>query len=274
MKLGVSMWSMVEDYQSDKLDVKGFIDIMHEQGIKGVELLDFFWKDKETEIETVKKMLADYNMEMACYSIGNDFVVDDADARKIQIEYVKSGIDDAVRLNADKLRVFSGSPKENVSYEDGKKYILDSFSECSKYAEKNGVTMVLENHGLFAGKSDQVKDIIETVGSNYLRSNPDTGNFLLVGEKPEDAVDKLKKYIRHVHFKDFAKSADNTGYQGLDNQYYQGCILGDGIVNMNKIVDILDKYRYDGYLCIEFEGPAPQIKGTVDSINYVKSLLG
>ena len=49
------------------------------------------------------------------------------------------------------------------------------------------------------------KEIIETIGSHALKANTDTGNFLLVGEKPFDAVKNLVNNIGFVHFKDFKK---------------------------------------------------------------------
>ncbi|SHE46466.1 Sugar phosphate isomerase/epimerase [Caldanaerobius fijiensis DSM 17918] len=274
MKLGVSMWSVVNEFQKGNMDVAKFIDLMHEQGVDGVELLDFFWKDKEKELPMAVQKLKNYNMEIACYSIGNDFVLPDEEAREKQIQYVKQGIDDAVRVGSYKLRVFSGSPKEGVSYEDGKRWIIECFKECVKYAEKKGVVLALENHGLFAGKSQQVKEIIEVVGSKYLRSTADTGNFFLVGEKPDEAVDNIKEYIVHVHFKDFKRSEPGKGYKGLGDVYYVGCVLGQGDVEMKRIVDIIQSAGYNSYLAIEFEGADPQIQGTVESINFVKKLLG
>ena len=45
--------------------------------------------------------------------------------------------------------------------------------------------------GLMAGRSDQVRNIIETVNSPALRANLDTGNFLLVNQNPTDAAREL-----------------------------------------------------------------------------------
>ena len=66
--------------------------------------------------------------------------------------------------------------------------------------------LCIENHGLFAGRSDQVLEIINEIGSPALKSTFDTGNFVLVGQNPENAVEELKGYIDHVHVKDFLQS--------------------------------------------------------------------
>ncbi|MEW9082110.1 sugar phosphate isomerase/epimerase family protein [Caldanaerobacter subterraneus] len=274
MKLGVSMWSIVHEYQKGNIDVEKFIDLMHQNNVEGVELLDYFWKVKEKELPMAVEKIKKYNMEVACYSIGNDFVMPDEKEREKQIEYVKQGIDDAVRIGTKKLRVFSGNTKEGVTYEEGMQWIIECFKEAVKYAEQKDIILVLENHGLFAGKSHQVKEIIEKVASPNLRATADTGNFFLVGEKPEEAVENVKEYIQHVHFKDFKKSEPGKGYKGIGDVYYAGCVLGEGDVEMKKIIEILSGVDYKGYLAIEYEGPDPQLEGTIKSIEYVKKLLG
>ncbi|WP_052737909.1 TIM barrel protein [Bacillus sp. SA1-12] len=63
-------------------------------------------------------------------------------------------------------------------------YVLKGLSECCQYAEKKGVYLYIENHGLFAGRNDQVIDIINKIGSPMQKSTFDTGNFLLVDQDP------------------------------------------------------------------------------------------
>lgn len=179
----------------------------------------------------------------------------------------------AVFLGAKYLRVFSGNIKENVLYEEGKKWIIDCYKECAPYAELKGITMVLENHGLFAGKSSQVKEIIDSVNSPALRANSDTGNFLLVGEAPLDAVKNLNNYISFVHFKDFRENNEGGHYTSLDGRKYEGTVIGKGEVPMGEIVNFLDSIGYKGFLSLEFEGNGDPYTGTLESIQFTKSII-
>ena len=86
-----------------------------------------------------------------------------------------------MELGTDILRVFSGSARAGVTQEQGMDWILEGLSAGAAYAESRGVTLALENHGKFAGRSEQVRGIIDAVGSPALRVNLDTGNFLLSG---------------------------------------------------------------------------------------------
>jgi sugar phosphate isomerase/epimerase len=132
------------------------------------------------------------------------------------------------------------------------------------------------NHGLFAGQSDQVLEIIEKVGSSSLRSTFDTGNFLLVNEDPTDAISKLKSQVAHVHFKDFLKvdpSYKGETYQALNGDKFKGAIVGDGQVDLTFILSNLKQLDYQGWLTVEFEGEEEPKYGSIESIKRLQELL-
>ena len=196
MKLSLSMWSVVSAVKTGAMDLMGFIDFAAEQGVAGVELLDVFWGDAKGEVPLVKDRMTDAGLEMAVYSISNNFIQPDALDRRRELDDFKRGVDVALSLDVNLMRVFSGSYREGISQEQGNEWILEGLSAGAAYAERQGVTLALENHGRFAGRSDQVRDIIERVGSPALRVNLDTGNFLPVGQDPLEAARDLADLIR------------------------------------------------------------------------------
>jgi len=271
MKLSVSAWSVQENLFSEKMSLVDFIDLCVENNVASVELLDCFWKS-DTHHEEIKSYLEKVNMEVSAYSIANDFV-QNKEERESEIEKVKKGIDMAVFLGTKLLRVFSGDVKDDIPFEKGKEWIVESFKECAVYAKEKNITMVLENHGKFAGKSEQVKEIIASVNCSSLKANTDTGNFLLVCENPLDAVKSLKDQIAFVHFKDFTKADFEVGYMADDGTWFEGTAIGEGDVPLVEIVQFLRDVRYEGYLSIEFEGTGDPIEGTIKSIAFCKDLL-
>ena len=140
-------------------------------------------------------------------------------------------------------------------------------------AEQKGITMVLENHGLLAGKSSQVKKILERVGSKALKSNADIGNFLLVNENSLDAVRNLNDKIGFLHLKDFKKVDDKHGYAAIDGSIYQGVVLGKGDVPVSEIINFLKNHGYEGYLSIEYEGMGDPFQETLECIAYTKHAI-
>ena len=175
------MWSVVHEYQKGNLDGERFIDLMHDHGVQGVELLDFFWKDKEAELPRAVDKIKQYHMEVACYSIGNDFVASCPKEREKQIEYVREGIDDAVKIGANKLRVFSGNPKEGITYEQGG---VDNrlFQGSGEIRRTERYHTCIRKSWPVCRKKHSSKGNNRKVASPNLRAAADTGNFLLVGE--------------------------------------------------------------------------------------------
>jgi sugar phosphate isomerase/epimerase len=277
MKLSLSMWSVIQPVQEGKIDLPKFIEFAASQDVEGVELLDYFWKDEKTEIPKIKKQLADADLVLAVYSIGNDFFQPDAEARARELANLKHGVDVATQLGVNLMRVFSGDHREGYSLEQGMGWILDGLSAGADYARQHGVTLALENHGLMAGRSDQVRHIIEQVNSPALRSNLDTGNFLLVGQDPVDAAQELAPLVALVHLKDFRRAGPEDTihvYKGLDGSAFTGTVTGEGMVDLPKVIQSLREAGYNGWLSLEFEGSADPITiGVPRSLAAARKLL-
>lgn len=276
MKLGVSMWSYVATYKRGEMDIPKFIHTAKSIGADGVELLDFFWKDRAAEIESVDSALAETGLPVGVYSIGNDLVSTDPAKRAEQVAAIKEGVDNAVHFGAKVVRVFSGNTKEGISFEQAFDWIVEGLRDGAQYAESKDVKLALENHGMLAGKSGQVIKIIESVGSPALGANPDTGNFLLVHEAPHEALQVVAKVANMVHFKDFKEApADHQGwaYTSTDGLKYIGTAIGEGDVALEACVQELAAAGFNGWLNIEYEGTEDPITAMPRSVAYTRSLL-
>lgn len=276
MKTSVSMYSLHKYTVNENLDVFGFIDYAASIGLDGVELLDIYWKNEEEEIPKVVTLLAEKNLKVSAYDITNNFVKISDEDRANEIAKVRKGVDIAKRLNTNVVRIFSGDVNEGVSFEQGKQWIIECLKESAIYAEEQGVILGIENHGYFAGRSDQLIEIIEAVESPNVQSTLDTGNFLLVNEDPSHAVSTLKKYVAHVHFKDFKNMGNNYdghAFQSLSGDKFLGTVAGEGSVDLQHVISELQEVGYDGWLSVEFEGTGDPKVGAEKSIANLKRLL-
>ncbi len=280
MKLSISMYSLNPAVRDKKVDLPGFIRFAKEQGVDAVELLWMYWgSDLEREIDETQELLSELGLKVSAYDAGNNFVNPDIKVRQSQIEHVKECIDVAAKLGAPTVRVFCGdsSNKDPEFIKKSTKWIVESFKECTPYAKDKGIKLGIENHGLFAGKSHQLIEIMEKVDSPNLGLTFDTGNFLLVDEDPSKAIDIVKDKVFHVHFKDFVPvSKDASGgriYRSLEGKAYKACIGGKGAVDLKKISSVLKGNGYEGWLSIEFEGPEDPFLGTEESVKFAKGLI-
>lgn len=280
MKLSISMWSVVSAVRQGRIDLSGFIEFaarQQENGARGVELLDYFWTDRGAEMGKVKQQIADAGLELAVYSIGNDFFQPERSVWEKQLADFKTGIEVAARLEVRTLRVFSGNAKPGYSFDDGFAWIVDGLAAGAHYAETHDVTLALENHGLMAGRSSQVRRVIEAVGSPALRANIDTGNFLLVNQNPTEAAQELAALAALVHLKDFRRARpDETAhiYKALDGAPFTGAVVGQGEVDLAAILKILGDAGYTGWLSLEYEGgDDPLTVGVPQSLQAAQKLL-
>ena len=272
------MYSLVAAVKAGRMDLIGFIDFAAAQGVAGVELLDMFWSNAERELPAVKQRIADAGLEVAVYSITNDFIHPDSNERGREAADFNRGVDIALALGVDLMRVFSGNAREGVSQEQGDRWILEGLSAGAAYAESRGVTLALENHGRFAGHSDQVRDIIDQVGSSALRVNLDTGNFLAVGQNPVQAAKDLADLVVLVHLKDYEPAGLNETAHVVttpDGQRLVGSVIGDGMVDLPGIKEVLDAVGYTGWWSLEYEGSDdPVAVGVPRSLAAARRMLG
>lgn len=282
MKLSVSAWSLQKKLFGNEISNLDFIRFCHENGVGYVELLDCFLSG-QGDIKKVKELLQELDMEVSAYSISNDLVLFDSSGRKAQVEYIKKSMDTALELGTGILRVFGGYKKDGMSLNMAEDWIVEGFQEAASLAEQKGITMVLENHGLLAGKSYQVKNIIDRTCSKALKANTDVGNFMLVNENPLDAVKLLKDQIGFLHLKDLKKVALTAAdlakadleecYAAIDGSVYQGIVLGKGDVPITVIITYMKEFGYEGFLSIEYEGAGDPVKGTSECIAYARKAI-
>ncbi|QGH33473.1 TIM barrel protein [Gracilibacillus salitolerans] len=279
MNISVSMYSLISTVNAEKWSTVDFIDYAHRISLDGVELLDMFWQNKDDiskELEQVTMALKKHNLKVSAYDVTNNFVKESNEDRAKEVNKVKDAIQIAKQLNTNILRVFCGDIHDDLTYEDGQGWIVDSLKQCAEAAEKEQIYLAIENHGLLAGKSEQVEEIIEKVNSPFVKSTFDTGNFLLVHEKPQQAFDRLKDKIVHVHFKDFReKEADEDikGFHSTKDVELIGTIPGDGEVDLSYIVQGLKEINYEGWLSIEYEGKDDAKEANEEAVNRLRNLL-
>lgn len=277
MDISISMYSLASIIRDEKWSIIDFLAYADSIAVNGVELLDIYWQeDKEKEITQVKAAMEKFNLKLSAYDVTNNFVKETSEERALEVMKVIEGIDIAKKLGADIVRVFCGDLHDGLTYEKGSAWIIEGLKVCAKFAEKEEIYLAIENHGLLAGTSAQVKEIILAVDSRYIKSTFDTGNFLLVHEKTDEAFNRLKEEIVHVHFKDFRKKVDSDsilGFRSVQGVELIGVIPGDGEVNLSYIVNGLKEINYGGWLSIEYEGLKDAKQANEEAVKRLRCLI-
>jgi sugar phosphate isomerase/epimerase len=279
MKLGVSMYSYLRAVKDGRLDIAKFIHEAKRIGVDGVELLDFFYKDVEVERATALQALSDTGLKCGVFSVAQNFAKPTQEERDDQAKKVFFGVDEALHFDAKTVRVFAGDVAEGITFDQARAWIIDGLTQVANYAHDRNVRLALENHGKLAGRSDQVKGMIDEVrdrcGHDALGANPDTGNFQLVGQASHEAIQEVSPYAYMVHFKDFKlKPAGWDGYtfKALDGTEFVGSVIGEGDVDLPACVAALKANGFDGWLNLEYEGEGDPIVDVEKSYHNTERL--
>jgi len=277
LKSSLSIWSLHKMVDRREMDMVSFIDYAATTGIEGVELVSFFWKDKEREIPLITESLKRNNLQLCCYSIDNDFAKPNASEREDMLTHVKSEIDTAVKLGTKIVRVFSSDYGNGVNYNQAKAWIVEGLKKSAQYAKDKGVIICLENHGYYAGKSTQILELFSLVNQENVKLTLDIGNFILVDENPVEAIDKLKGIVAHVHVKDSHEVSEDykeKTYTCNSGKKIIATVLGTGVVDVAHAIRALKSVNYNGFLSIEYDGYEENTKPSVEQgICNLKSYL-
>jgi len=128
--------------------------------------------------------------------------------------------------------------------------LVKMFKEAVKIADDQGIKMAVENHIDFT--SDEIMYLLEQVGSPNFGLNFDTGNFLRLLDDPVKGMEKLAPYVLATHVKDLFpdKNASPT-----DWFFFAGMPVGKGLVNNQKLAELLHKANFKGFLAVEIDHP-------------------
>ena len=173
--------------------------------------------------------------------------------------------------------------------------------ELADYAASIALSVTLENHGLYVNGADRLIRLLRAADRPNLGLTVDVGNFLCVDEDPVTAVGKTIRYADMIHLKDFyirpaekmvpqngmyvnfpetpnvkprkrpetpeewASAIPSFGYVGTaaGHTILRGAIIGQGDMDLWKILSIIKKSGYEKEISLEFEGMEDCVAGTV-----------
>ncbi|TFB74386.1 sugar phosphate isomerase/epimerase [Cryobacterium glaciale] len=147
--------------------------------------------------------------------------------------------------------------------------------DAVRAAEDNGVTLALENHIDFT--SLEILEIIQTIDSENLRVNFDTGNSLRLFENPVEAAKNLAPYTIATHTKDIT-----TAWGGSPSErflFWPSCPVGEGLIDFLSIARVLVEAGFDGSLAVELDliaspwDEATEEANVTQGIRYLKSIV-
>jgi sugar phosphate isomerase/epimerase len=242
-----------------ELDTATVVRYFHRLGATAVELTDGFIGDDE--VAGLQALLGETGITVACYDANNDFVNPDPAARQDEVRKLQAALERAARFGARYILTYPGYQKEGVSPDDARSWFAAALRECLPVAARLGLTLTVADIGTQAricGTSEHLTAICDAVGPE-LGITYDVGNFLMAGEDPLAALERLAPRVVHAHVKDWRilpsdAARPDGAFVGLDGRYFCGEVFGDGELALQAILGRLAQLGYRGHLSLEYEG--------------------
>ncbi len=190
-------------------------------------------------IEATKAQLRERGLQISCLSSACEIQrpVVWEQTRDMALKY----IDAAQAMGIPYVRVLADVAPSPMGKVD-EFTIRFAAKELGEYAGARGVTILIENNGVFAD-SLRFRSLLDSIGMASVAALWDINHPLrFFGETPEMTYENLAPYIRHVHIKD-------SYMNGARVQY---CALGEGDLPIQAIFRLLMEKGYDGYFSFEW----------------------
>ncbi len=145
-----------------------------------------------------------------------------------------------------------------------------SLKKAEMTARRHGVYLCIEPHGVYTKTAMGLLKIVDLVPSEWIGVNWDTGNaYLAAAEDPYEALEHVRDRVLHVHAKDISYS-HSEAERGKVTGTPVGCACGEGVVDWERVLHILDPLDRDLFLSVEC--------GTIDeaerSLAYLNKVAG
>lgn len=145
-----------------------------------------------------------------------------------------------------------------------------SLKKASMVAARHEVFLCVEPHGVYTKTAEGLLRIVSLVDSPWIGVNWDTGNSYLAGiEDPYEALERVRDHVRHVHAKDISMEHSDAE-RGKVTGTPVGCACGDGVVDWERVLSILDPLDREIFLSVE----CGTIEQAERSLNFLNQVVG
>jgi len=184
------------------------LEALSAMGYDGVELPTSRLFDNAGCLADYRAVLADAPLEVPCLDAVVNLVHRDATARQHAVDDLRRGIDAAAQLDAPLALVAGSRLSDGITPDEGRRMIAEGLSACTEHANAAGVTLAIEDFGVAPTLQCAANDCAAVLdGAPGTALVFDTGNFYFAGEDPLDNFERLAPRTRHVHVKDWRRSA-------------------------------------------------------------------
>ncbi|MCS6953152.1 MAG: sugar phosphate isomerase/epimerase family protein [Bryobacterales bacterium] len=169
---------------------------------------------------------------------------------EVAIPYLEQAIRFAAVAGAPVLNTDEGIRPRWVSPEEAFSVMKYTLTRVLMTAERYGIYIAIEPHQAITKTTEGLLRVATLVDSPMLRINYDTGNAWLAGADPYEGLRAAGKRVVHLHAKDIS-TEQSEKERGAVTGTPVGCACGDGVIDWERVVQILREIGFRGVLSVE-----------------------
>lgn len=187
---------------------------------------------------------------------------------EISVPYLEKAIRLAAAVGAPVVNTDEGIRPAWLEDEECFAVMRYTLKKVLQVAERYGIYVAIEPHQSITRTTAGLLRVATLVSSPWLRVNYDTGNAYLGGESPYDGLKAVLPLLVHVHGKDISiRQAEEE--HGKVTGTPVGCACGEGVIDWQRIIGILDEANWSGVISVECGTP----KQAADSLENLSKTL-
>ena len=268
LKISLAQWSLNKAIKSGELSGLDFAKKSRSFGIEGIEYVSGLYTHHSNLLDSMsmEELSNELLKRSNDYGIDNVLIMIDAQGslassnskeRLQAIENHKRWIDFASKLGCETLRLNLSGEKILEKWTDNSVKSLTTLSNYNK-----NINIVVENHGGLSSNGKYLANVMANVNLSNCGTLPDFGNFCVDGN-PRNCNEWYDKYNGVNELMPYAHAVSAKSYHFDENG-------NETTIDYKKMMDIVKKAGYKGYVGIEYEG---SILSEDDGIVATKKLL-
>ena len=270
LKLSLAQWSLHRSLETGEVRAENFASVArNDYGLEAVEYVNSFYAAHGEDIrfwEEMRRRAENEGVKSLLIMVDGEGELGHPDAvlRRQAVENHLKWIRASKVLGGHAIRVNAFGTGDREILKDS---LTDGLGALAAFGQKEGIHILVENHGLHTSDATFMTTILQAVNNPYLGTLPDFGNWCLAAEWGSTQHNTCTEVFDPAQglalFLPFAKGVSAKSY-AFDESGRETLIDYPGLLSQVR------NSGYDGYIGIEYEGEG---MSEPDGIRATKALI-
>lgn len=194
------------------------------------------------ELPATLELLRRHELSVPCLNTSIGLVTPAQDRWEMMLDECRRYASLAASTGTPFVRIFGGVVPRGMRHDEATTMARRHLRQLIKVCAAQGCLALLETHNQWA-TSEQVLELLEGFSPEEVGVLWNIEPPCRRGESPRQTTSALRRYIRHIHFKD---SVHHKG-KSLPR------LLGHGDLPLGEALQAMDDIGYKGWICLETE---------------------